>query len=239
MRKNFYVFILLCLISACRNEPVRREYQESVSPASSQQRELPPGHPSMEDMKMSGDMTASSELPPGHPPINNLPEGHPPVQGMVMNDPSMKAMISNSVVQAPVTWVAPEGWQEIPGDGMRLATLKSPDGRVQISISSFAGSAGGVEGNVARWLGQLKIALDDDTLKAFIDQSESVVSTGGLSVRIFRFTSLNPDADSSMIAAMTDVSGSTLFLKMTGAPADLENHFVDFHDFCQSLELKS
>lgn len=197
--------IVVVTLSACRNEPLRREYQEAVFEAPAAEPRLPPGHPSI---------------------------------GSDMNDPALKAMIAGSAVEAPIIWKTPDGWTELPGDGMRLATLKSPDGLVQISIISFGGQAGGVEGNVVRWLGQLNIELDDQALKNFIAESESVVSTGGLNVRIFRFTSLSADAEPSMIAAMTEIPGATVFIKMTGAAKDLETHFPSFHDFCQSLELK-
>jgi len=204
--KYAVVLIVVVTLSACRNEPLRREYQEAVFEAPAAEPRLPPGHPSI---------------------------------GSDMNDPAMKAMIADSAVEAPIIWETPDGWTEIPGDGMRLATLKSPDGLVQISIISFGGQAGGVEGNVVRWLGQLNITLDDQALKNFIADSESVSSTGGFNVRIFRLTSLAPDADSSMIAAMTEIPGAIVFFKMTGPAKNLEAHFPDFHDFCQSLELKS
>lgn len=199
----FIIFVLA--LSACRNETIRREYQEAVMDAPS----------------------AKPQLPPGHPPI-----------GSEMNDPAMKAMIAGSVVEAPIIWQMPERWTQEPGDGMRLATLNSPDGLVQISVTSFGGQAGGVESNVARWLGQLNVDLDDPALKDFIANSETVVSMSGFNVRIFRFTSLSSDADSSMIAAMTEIPGSTVFFKMTGTAKDLEAYFPDFHDLCQSLELK-
>ncbi len=205
MKSLLFLFIIFTFIS-CRNEPVRREYQEvSVQPTQT-----------------------SSELPPNHPPIG----------GATMNDPAMKKMIAGSTVDAPIIWVTPDGWTEFSGDGMRLATIQSPDGSVKIAITSFGGQAGGVEGNIVRWLGQLGLDLDEAALQKFIADSETVVSMGSIEVQIFRFTSLAPDADSSMIAAMAEIPGATVFFKMTGTAKDLEAHFLNFHEFCQSLELK-
>lgn len=226
MKNVIFFFLIVFTFISCRNEPARREYQEvSVQPASG----LPSGHPPIDNKAVEKTAQTSSDLPPNHPPIGS----------MDMNDPAMKKMIAGSAVDAPIIWVTPDGWTELPGDGMRLATIQSPDGSVKIAVTSFGGQAGGVEGNIIRWLGQLGLNLDETALKAFIANSETVISMGQLNVRIFRFTSLAPDADSSMIAAMAEIPEATVFFKMTGTAKNLETHFLSFHEFCQSLELKS
>lgn len=52
----------------------------------------------------------------------------------------------------PITWKLPEGWTRERGSQLRFATLKSPDGQAEISVTQFGGL---VFMNVQRWWTQL------------------------------------------------------------------------------------
>lgn len=54
----------------------------------------------------------------------------------------------------PIIWDLPSGWKQemAPPGGMRFATLKSPGGDLDISVTKFSGS---VLANAQRWWGEL------------------------------------------------------------------------------------
>lgn len=56
----------------------------------------------------------------------------------------------------PITWTTPEGWKREAGSGMgmakRFATIKSPGGEVEVSVTTLGGV---VLNTVQRWWGQL------------------------------------------------------------------------------------
>ena len=53
----------------------------------------------------------------------------------------------------PPEFVVPDGWKRGPGRaGIVVATIKTPDGKHEVSVSS---SGGGVAGNLSRWAEQL------------------------------------------------------------------------------------
>ncbi|HEV3385884.1 MAG TPA: hypothetical protein VG097_13790 [Gemmata sp.] len=74
----------------------------------------------------------------------------------------------------PISWELPTGWtQEIaPPGAMRFATLKSPGGEIEITVTKFGGS---VLANAQRWWGELwgkekGLTLTDAMLPEYIQQ---------------------------------------------------------------------
>lgn len=59
--------------------------------------------------------------------------------------------------QPPVSWTSPKGWQQIPGDGMRFATVKTDDPPLEVTILSLPKDGGDVLKNVNRWRDQLSL----------------------------------------------------------------------------------
>ncbi|MGE0605997.1 MAG: hypothetical protein AB7O62_02645 [Pirellulales bacterium] len=70
-------------------------------------------------------------------------------------------LASLSFTDGEPVWKLPDGWQQLPGDGFRFATLKVADaGGIDISVSSLASGEGGDATeyallNINRWRGQL------------------------------------------------------------------------------------
>ena len=75
-------------------------------------------------------------------------------------EPSREAFLKflNSVKfpasDAPPTWTLPEGWQQLPGDGFRFATLRFQTGGQPVEIA-VSPAGGDVLMNVNRWRGQV------------------------------------------------------------------------------------
>lgn len=140
---------------------------------------------------------------------------------------------------APLAWQTPLGWQVLPGDGIRLAAfLLERDGRsAETTVVMLGGAAGGVEANVARWLGQLGLQLAGDELAQFLAGGAPVATRGGLRLTVYDFTRLTaPDGD-SMLAAVGPALDQTLFVKMSGDGALIAAARSDFLDLVGSLQL--
>ena len=144
---------------------------------------------------------------------------------------------------APLAWQTPPAWQELPGDGIRLAAFRLEQGGdrettpVETTVVMLGGAAGGVEANVARWLGQLGLRLAGDELAQFLAAGEPVATRGGLRLTVYDFTALTaPDGDSMMVAVGPALD-QTLFVKMSGNGAAVAAARSDFLRLVGSLEL--
>lgn len=106
----------------------------------------------------SDSVESSDSLPPNHPPIG---EGSAPGAraGGAGDQPSFSSPEEYGKV-GPLRWSAPERWQAArPASSMRLAEYVIPgsEGAEAATMSIFyfgAAGGGGVEANVARWIGQ-------------------------------------------------------------------------------------
>lgn len=144
---------------------------------------------------------------------------------------------------APLAWQTPPAWQELPGDGIRLAAFRLEQGGdrettvVETTVVMLGGAAGGVEANVARWLDQLGLRLAGDELAQFLAAGEPVATRGGLRLTVYDFTALTaPDGDSMMVAVGPALD-QTLFVKMSGNGAAVAAARSDFLRLVGSLEL--
>ena len=118
----------------------------------------------------------------------------------------------------PLAWQMPPTWQELPGDGIRLAAflLEQGDRRAETTVVMLGGAAGGLEANVVRWLDQLGLQLGDEELDRFLAAGEPVATRDGLRLTLFDFTRLTTAGGDSMLAAVGPVLDQTLFVKMSG-----------------------
>lgn len=75
---------------------------------------------------------AASSLPPGHPPM----------------------------ALTPIAWTVPAGWRELPGEGMRFATLLLDEGDppLELTVTALGLGAGNLLENINRWRGQVGLA---------------------------------------------------------------------------------
>lgn len=140
---------------------------------------------------------------------------------------------------APLAWQTPPAWQELPGDGIRLAAFRLDQGgqRVETTVVMLGGAAGGVEANVARWLDHLGLRLAGDELAQFLAAGEPVATRGGLRLTVYDFTALTAPEGDSMLVAVGPALDQTLFVKMAGDGAVVAAARSDFLRLVGSLEL--
>lgn len=142
---------------------------------------------------------------------------------------------------SPLVWQTPPAWQELPGDGIRLAAFRFEQGdrRVETTVVMLGGAAGGVEANVVRWLDQLGLQLTGEELAQFLAGGETVAARGGIPLTVYDFTRLaSPDGD-SILAAVGPVLDQTLFVKMTGDGSLVAAARADFMSLVASLGVAS
>jgi hypothetical protein len=148
-------------------------------------------------------------------------------------------------VESKLTWTVPEGWQELAGGGMRIATFKRMDDpdAVDVSIVSLGGVAGGLQANLTRWAGQigLDVTQDQNGIKELIDDAIISKTQAGLEVKSFDYTKLQKNADpssKSMVASMIQTNESTVFVKMTGTIKTVNENLESFKALTQSVRQK-
>jgi hypothetical protein len=117
---------------------------------------------------------------------------------------------------ASLTWTAPEGWEELPGDGLRLVTFRING--AECAITTFPGDVGGTEANLRRWWGQVTSApFTPDRLARVMSDAVALTTAGGLSGSVYDFGPVLPaEATQSTIAGILDLGGDTAFVKLTG-----------------------
>lgn len=110
----------------------------------------------------------------------------------------------------------------------------------ECTIIPLAGEAGGIRGNVERWLNQLALPpLTGKNLERFLDGSPKWKSADGWPALAFDFTTLAAaDSDSDPIsgmAAMIRAPGETVFIKITGDRERIIENRERFLALCRSI----
>ena len=235
MRLHYGVYISLAAVlsgalagSGCDRRPAKRTYHEIVQ--SAPQPQARPMIPAFGEARPEPDGS-------GRPMMAvRLPMG-----GAV--DQQTQKMLEASVARPPLSWATPEGWQESPGSGMRLATFRSADtgDPVECALISLAGDAGGVESNAARWMQQVNIAVPDvPAMEKFLAAQKKIKTRDGFDATILDLTQLQSQDDlesPSMAATIITLPDMTVFVKMTGARGAVLKNRDQFEALCESLKL--
>ena len=142
-----------------------------------------------------------------------------------------------AAVPAPLVWQTPPAWQELPGDGIRLAAFRYEQGdrRVETTVVMLGGIAGGVEANVVRWLDQIGLQLTGDELAQFLAGGEQITTGDGMPLTMYDFTRLASTGGDSILAAVGPVGEQTLFVKMSGHESLVAAARTDFMSLVESL----
>lgn len=171
------------------------------------------------------------EAPAGHPdhPGHEMEaQGMPPAGGEMPAPPRPAGPGS-------LKWSLPKGWSEVPGEGMRFATFKSPvQGRHEATVVVLPGAAGGELANVNRWRGQIGLGPIDE---AALAAARTVVKSKAGALNVYDFTS-EGQAKSRMVAGLISTpDGNTWFLKLTGDAGPVAKAKPDFMRILESLRL--
>lgn len=170
------------------------------------------GH--FESSGMSAPFAASAGVPPTDQPA-------PPERAPEEDD-------------SPLSYTLPEGWQELPAGGMRLADLRA--GGAEVTAFAFSSQAPAMADpleNVNRWRREIGMPptdqqqLDDDAETLTIDGAEAT------------YVELTPEGGAeSTVAAMFERGPLVWFFKMRGPAGDVAEHKDAFGEWLASVKIQ-
>ncbi len=142
-----------------------------------------------------------------------------------------------------LTWTVPEGWTESSTPdpmGMRTLDLRfGPNKEGECYISFMPGSAGGVEANVNRWRGQMgQPAYTADEIaklpqKPFFNREAAFIAFDG---DFKGFGATEAKTGQRLLGLIHSAEQATIFVKLTGPKALVEQNAAAFDAFCQSIK---
>lgn len=133
---------------------------------------------------------------------------------------------------ARIHWKVPAGWQEVPGNSLRVgnfAIAGASGKKAEVSVIPFPGSAGGELENVNRWRGQ--IGLGPVTAAEVVSEN---VTVGGVAGKLFDLGAEAPSGQRT-VAASVNRDGTSWFFKLTGDATVVVASKPAFLEFLQSV----
>jgi hypothetical protein len=152
--------------------------------------------------------------------------------------PPTSGQASSPRVRPHVHYKVPEGWNELPADGMRLARLSVPakSGDLDVSVISLPGIAASQLDIVNLWREQVQLPPATETELASMSEK---VRVGDKEGDLFEMVSAEPlinEKDKARILVAMVKDGSTSwFMKMTGEDTAVREQKPKFIEFLSSL----
>ncbi|MGE0708578.1 MAG: hypothetical protein AB7N76_22875 [Planctomycetota bacterium] len=139
-------------------------------------------------------------------------------------------------VRVDLAWHAPSSWKELGPNAMRLVTFDLGQG-AECYVVRLPGQAGGVAANVNRWRKQMgQPPLSSEELAA-LPQQVALGVTGILAELSGTFSGMGGEAREGykMLGLILVYRGYTIFVKLTGPAAVVDDNRGGFLSFCRSL----
>ena len=138
--------------------------------------------------------------------------------------------------QALPQWTVPDSWKQESASEMRIASFAIPNttGKAgDVSVTAFPGDAGGLEANVNRWRGQLKLpTLSADELTKTWEQT----TVDGIPAVFVDLADNQTDPNGErVLGAVLRTADRTWFVKLTGPNYLLATEKARFQDFVRSF----
>jgi hypothetical protein len=231
--KNLTLFSVLLLLAACGRKVETHAYVEvnQLPPQKQPPMQMPP--------------VVGGALPPGmrakpltvEPVPENLPPDHPTLAGGMPSVAGGGMQGREGEVPPPpsatdITWRVPEGWESMPGSGMRLATFRPAGAPENTAATLIALGPQDVESNVIRWRGQVGLPSEH--------KHDHVQLQGELSYELVNLVVESSAANlpTSILGAIYTLENRTLFLKLMGDTQTLIDNKGAFLQLAQSIGLK-
>ena len=133
------------------------------------------------------------------------------------------------VNSSPIQWTVPDGWQQLPPDGVRLgnfAVTGKNGGAAAVAITSFPGEVGTELDNVNRWRTQLGLEPVEQS-----GVSSDPVTVDSVDGKLYDLAGKS----GRTVVALVRRNGATWFFKLTGDPAAVGETKPAFVDFLKSI----
>ncbi len=161
-----------------------------------------------------------------------------------------KSGVSQSEAPIKMSWTLPDGWVDQPeGDPLRLAGFWAPDPAlahtgemdpeaVDVSLVQLAGDAGGLDANVVRWLGQIKVpsSYAEQAIAAAIP-IRTATGQQGIVVDFTEILSGDMTQSKSIVGAIIQGNGFTVFVKAMGEKDHLIKIKSQLIEFSTTLKI--
>jgi hypothetical protein len=185
---------------------------------------------------------ASNALPPDHPPTGatggSSGDAASASSGTTMSRPG-----SQSGGSGGVKWTAPTRWEAKPASGMRAATYLIPAANGDsegAECAVFENLGGGVQDNIARWVGQFEKTdqppiQKQDTINSLPVTTVDVSGTfkgGGPMMG----ASSAPRSGFRLLGAIAEGPGGEVFFKLTGPAKTVAAAQGEFQAMLKSLK---
>ncbi len=217
--------LVLVFLYGCKNDKQDRNYQEVEIPSSNQAdpHSSADPHMGMADPHSGTDPHQSAD----------------PHMGMTSADSQSFLQSANS---ASLMWQVPEGWVQIKPTGIRAAafSIRQGNNKTVCTIIQLPGEAGGLPGNVKRWMGQLHLIVPAvSQLSAYLDKQQRFETSGGMQGVLVDMTTVPAEvktSDLSGFAAVITNQGKTIFVKLFAPKSLLNENRAKFLKLCQSIK---
>ncbi len=143
-----------------------------------------------------------------------------------------------------ITWTVPEGWVELPGSGMRLATLtnSNSENKIECTIVVLEGGGGDLKSNIIRWIDQIDLPMPTDSqLQEFINRQERFLIQNQYSAVFIDLTVLQKPEEISnpgIMAVILEVPSRKVFIKMMGSRKAILENRLQLKYLAESIQIK-
>ena len=140
-----------------------------------------------------------------------------------------------------IRWKPPIAWKVLPADGIRVAAFQIEKGSLiaEITLVILAAQTGSIEENIARWINQLGLSDNQETVQEIILNSQAISTNNMITFRVFDFTFLTVNDEETMIVAMGSIADQTLFAKVKGPNSLIVQERADFFSLLRSIALSN
>ncbi len=159
--------------------------------------------------------------------VYTVPKEHLPAQ-FAQAQPAMDPS-GIPVNSAPIHWTLPDGWKQMPPDGIRRASFEistANGGIANVAITSFPGSVGTELGNVNRWRGELGLEPIGES-----DLASEPVTVDSFQGKLYDMTG----AKARTVVAEIPCNGNSWFIKLRGDTAAVTAAKPVFLEFLKTI----
>lgn len=137
----------------------------------------------------------------------------------------------------PLKYVVPEGWAKVKPKNQMIADqfdVAEGKDKAEVTIVILPGAAGGIEDNIQRWRGQVKLPPAKDLEEMLKDFRK--IDTGLGKAAMVDLTNAKAEGNNRLMGIIIPLPEATYFVKVIG-PSDLVGKHKDrFETFAKSLK---
>ena len=152
-----------------------------------------------------------------------------------------------------VTWTLPEGWVvKDSANAMRIGSFAAMEpelahtgeidpNAVDVSVVQLGGTAGGVEANIRRWMGQVGLKATADEMADFIKKAprfKTATGQEGLLIDLTSMLSGDMTQSKTIYGAIVQTEEYTVFVKAMGESERVNKQKARVAAFCKTLRIE-